>query len=178
MLYELRRVLLSTSFQLLLRQPQRWDSLVINRRKPHTYRIFTNFKDLRVCLHRFDKCDEHEAFRHPHPWPGAFRVMQGQYEMKLWLSKDRFDNEPQEVSTVIMKAGSSYEITNPLTWHSVVPYEETYTIMVNDNPWDKEIAHESVRTTKGKDLDSLSREDLEQHLSKFRDLMAEFYVKG
>ena len=38
-----------------------WDTLVINRRKPHTYRAFHIFKTgpfngIRVCLHRFEAC--------------------------------------------------------------------------------------------------------------------------
>jgi len=54
-----------------------WGSLVINRRKPHTYRVFRQFGEYRVCLHRFESCSEEEAFPHPHPWPGAFLLLKG-----------------------------------------------------------------------------------------------------
>ena len=67
----------------MLNQPGLWDSLIINRRKPHTYRIFTQYADLRLCLHKFDMCDEGEAFSHPHPWPAAFMVLKGKYKMNI-----------------------------------------------------------------------------------------------
>lgn len=172
MLDKLYDILLSEKLQELIVQPNGWSSLIINRRKPYTYRIFRQFGDLRLCLHKFDICDEHEAFRHPHPWPGAFRVLDGEYKMGLWLSKDRFDNEPTKVAETILRTGSSYEITNPLTWHSVVPLHETYTIMINSTPWNSETAHTSVRTTKGKDLDSLSETELKEQLKKFNNLLA------
>ncbi len=47
------------------------DSLIVNRRKPITYRVFRYLNDgLRVSLHKFDPCARHEAYPHPHPWPG------------------------------------------------------------------------------------------------------------
>ena len=33
-----------------------WDSLIVNRRKPWTYRVFRKFGEYRVCLHAFDHC--------------------------------------------------------------------------------------------------------------------------
>ncbi len=154
-----------------LDHPERWESLLINRRKPFTYRVFTSWFDKRVCLHKFDKCHTHEAFPHPHPWPGAFIVLKGAYRMDLSLSKNREDMLPAPVSTIYMTAGSSYEITNPMVWHTVVPLMETYTVMVNGTPWPAEVAHTAVRTTKGKDLDKMPPDDLLKHLKKFRDLL-------
>jgi len=58
--------------------PEVWDSLIVNRRKPHTYRASRMYGDWRICLHRFDHCSEKQAFRHPHPWPGGFFVLGGQ----------------------------------------------------------------------------------------------------
>jgi len=43
-----------------------WDSLIINRRKPYTYRLFTQIDQDRICLHKFDTCLSEEAFFHPH----------------------------------------------------------------------------------------------------------------
>ncbi len=61
----------------LIDSPAEWGSLVINRRKPFTYRAFTTWRGYRVCLHRFESCDEEEAVLHPHAWPGAFAIVQG-----------------------------------------------------------------------------------------------------
>jgi hypothetical protein len=150
--------------------PSRWDSLIINRRRPHTYRVFTLLGKLRVCLHKFNACDRHEAFPHPHPWPGAFLVLQGAYRMTLGLSKDR-TTKPEPLTEFRLTAGSAYEITNPLLWHSVIPECDTYTIMVNDDAWPAEVVHEDVRRTGGKEWERLSESELIQHLVTFRTLL-------
>ena len=84
----------------------------------------------------------------------------------------RKDTEPVEVLSLILKKFSSYEIIDPLTWHSVIPLETTYTVMVNDVPWDNAtVAHTAVRTTKGKDLDKMPEEELLKHLDWFKSLL-------
>lgn len=154
----------------LLDDESRWDSLVINRRKPFTYRMFTKVGNYRVCLHKFDKCDTDDSFYHPHPWPGAFVVLSGAYQMKIGRSKGRA-SEPVDVAEFIMRDGSAYEISDPLTWHSVTPLTTTYTIMVNGKPWDKNVAHKSVRTTKGKDLEKMSPEEVSTQIEIFKLLL-------
>ena len=151
-----------------------WDSLIVNRRKPYTYRVFTTLPSgLRLCLHKFDPCHTHEAFTHPHPWPGAFIILQGKYKMMVGYScEGRLQKGYSEVTTQILTKHSCYEIINPLTWHSVVPLETTYTVMVNDTPWDTEtVAHTEVRTTRGKDLDKMPEPDLLKHLEHFQYLV-------
>ncbi len=164
----------------LLDKREAWDSLIVNRRKPYTYRVFTNLvgytnlsHGLRVCLHKFDTCHDHESFAHPHPWSGAFLLLQGKYKMTIGRSKDR-TSPPDDVMTMILTPGSMYEITNPLTWHSVIPLETTYTIMVNGEPWSADFAHKDVRTTKGKDLDKMPEDELIAHLAHFQKLLREY----
>lgn len=158
----------------LLVKREAWDSLIVNRRKPHTYRVFTTLPSgLRCCLHMFDPCHDHEAFQHPHPWPGAFCILRGSYKMQVGFSADRA-SKPSEVLTLVLPRYSQYEITNPLTWHSVIPLEPTWTIMVNGEPWDRDHAHQEVRTTKGKDLDKMPEDELIEHLALFSDLLDEF----
>lgn len=163
----------------LLADPSAWSSLIINRRKPYTYRVFTTLPSgLRVCLHKFDVCDTHEAFAHPHPWPGAFAILQGRYRMNVGYScNGREDSNPADALSVVLAAGSAYEITNPLTWHSVIPLETTYTIMVNGSPWDADYAHKDVRTTKGKDLDSMDPDALQAHLDIFKPLLKKWNMQ-
>ena len=157
----------------MLHDTDRWDSLVINRRKPHTYRAFTNmegkmFDGVRVCLHRFEPCTAEEAFSHPHPWPGAFWVAEGSYRMIVGRAADelaKFDH----CLTLDLAAGSSYAMTDELTSHSVQPLETCWSVMVNLPPWDKQ--HKDAPTTKGKDLEKMSPDELQAHLDKFKRLV-------
>jgi hypothetical protein len=161
----------------LLSNREAWDSLIVNRRKPYTYRVFSKLPNgLRVCLHKFDTCHDHEAFAHPHPWSGAFLLLEGKYKMTVGRSNDRVSPPPppNDVMTLILTPGSMYEITNPLTWHSVIPLETTYTIMVNGEPWEPDFAHKDVRTTKGKDLDKMPEDELIAHLAHFQKLLKEY----
>lgn len=151
-----------------------WDSLIVNKRKPYTYRVFTTLPSgLRLCLHKFDPCHTHEAFIHPHPWAGAFIILKGGYKMMVGYSQNR-ESTYSEVATFLLGRHSSYQIINPLTWHSVIPLEETYTIMVNDIPWDSDVAHKEVRTTKGKDLDKMPEAELLEHLNIFQQLVQDW----
>lgn len=158
----------------LLDKPEVWDSLIVNRRKPYTYRVFTQLGDLRVCLHKFDACDRSESFKHPHPWPGAFMVLHGAYRMWMGRSPDRF-LEPETVAEMYMTEFSAYQITDPLTWHSVIPECDTYTVMVNGPAWDRAtVAHIDVRTTAGKDLDKMPADELLKHLDTFKTLVGQW----
>lgn len=146
-----------------------WDSLVINRRKPYTYRIWRMFGDDRVCLHRFDQCERGEAFLHPHPWPAAFLILSAGYYQTIGRSHDLFD-DPEAVAEFKLAAGSMYEITCPQAWHAIEPYEDTHTIMVNGPPFER--PHSSVRTTKGKDLEKMTETELIASLHIFQSLLA------
>ena len=161
-----------------LLNPDNWSSLIVNRRKPYTYRVFRQLGDIRVCLHRFDTCDEHESFAHPHPWPGAFVVLSGGYKMNVGRFQNRFDKVLNTALSLVLMDGSMYEITDPLTWHSVTPLYPTYTVMVNGAPWTEDVAHTEVRTTKGKDLDSLAPDELAEHLATFRKLIEDYNKNG
>lgn len=142
----------------------KWGSLIINRRRPHTYRAFRVLDSgIRVCLHRFEPCTEEEAFLHPHPWPSAMFILQGAYRMKVGFSPD-LKSEPQIILDTVFAAGSCYAMTNPLGWHSVQPLETCLSVMVNGAPWDAQTAHAKAPTTKGKDLDKMTPEDLEKHI--------------
>lgn len=150
-----------------------WDSLIINRRKPHTYRAFRQLDNgMRLCIHRFEPCSNAEAFRHPHPWPGAFLVIGGRYVQHVWLAKDKDDKEPERVMEMALSRGALYEISKPMVWHSVQPLTTSWTIMLNGEPWDEPTRHSETRTTKGKDLDSMDIHQLGNHLSLARRFLA------
>jgi len=150
--------------------PSEWDSLIINRRKPWTYRIFRKYGNLRICLHTFEPCSEVECFIHPHPWPGAFLILKGSYKHTIGYSDNLFDKPTLLYSEILCK-GSTYEIIDPKIWHSVQPLERTYTIMVNGPPFKN--PHKEVRTTKGKDLEKMSEEEVKRALTEFKWFLLE-----
>jgi len=156
----------------LLDDKSKWDSLIVNRRKPFTYRVHTQLEDVRVCLHRFDTCEEEESFFHPHPWPGAFLILSGGYRMGVGYSQSNIE-KPDHVMTLDLTKWCRYEITEPMTWHSVTPRGRTYSVMVNGPPWEGR-GHKDVRTTKGKDLEKMSDKDLQEHLDAFKFLIDEY----
>jgi hypothetical protein len=145
-----------------------WDSLIINRRKPETYRLFTQIGENRLCLHRFSPCASEEAFWHPHPWPAAFKILSGSYEMGLKFDNGVFSGD---VSRLIMSTGSYYEISSPNTWHKISPLSDHYvfTIMLNGanfpNP------HPAVRTTKGKDLGKIGEVEKADLIDTFKKII-------
>lgn len=154
-----------------LNELEAWDSLVINKRKPHTYRVFRQYDDLRVCLHRFEPCGPDDCFAHPHPWPGAFLMLSGEYIHRIGAS-DSLGSEPIFFFKEIVRPFSMYEIIHPQTWHSVQPLKTTYTIMVNGTPWDTQ--HAATRMTKGKDLEQMAPMELMDHLRTFSNLLNEY----
>lgn len=160
----------------LLTKVDIWKSLIIDRRKPITHRVFTMIGDNRLCLHRFEQFDEtaEEAFFHPHPWPGAFKIIQGAYRMDVGHTDSRhddfFENGGYISCTMELTKGSAYEIVEPLVWHRITPITPVvYTIMMNGTPWSKDEAHAKVRTTAGKDLKQMSPEQLKAHLDFFAE---------
>lgn len=160
----------------LIKHPEKWDSLIINRRKPFTYRAFHIFKGgefdgIRVCLHKFDPCDEVEAFFHPHPWPSAMMVLVGQYKMRVGGDDDLNCSKPSIFAELILAPGSQYSMADPGGWHSVQPLETCYSVMVNGPPWG-DLASPAAPTTKGKDLDKMDNDGLHRHLATFHSLLA------
>jgi hypothetical protein len=150
-----------------------WGSLIINKRKPHTYRVFKNFGEHRVCLHKFKPCDPKDCFLHPHPWPGAFLMLGGEYIHRIGYTPDLEQGDPIMLYEEFVRPYTIYQITNKQTWHSVQPTINSYTVMLNGEPWDE--PHGKTRTTKGKDLDVMTNEELKNHLSSFWTLFRNYF---
>lgn len=159
----------------LLNKVEIWDSLIINKRKPETYRVFTYVGSYRICLHHFKAADTEDAFWHPHAWPAAFALLKGSYDLHLGRMPNKASQEVEGVNKFRMVAGSRYEMINPLDTHKIVPMTDTYTVMVNGTPYSKNLVHSAVRTTKGKDLEKMSSDELKSQLYKFSIMMA--YLK-
>ncbi len=150
----------------LLTETDQWQSLIINRRKPVTYRLWRLLSNGdRICCHCFDPCESAEAHPHPHLWPGGFAILAGSYAMTVGHSSDEI-SEPNHVLTTVIGPGSRYAITSPLAWHAIQPLQRCWTVMINGKPFDA--PHRDAPTTKGKDLDRMSPEQLKQYLNEFR----------
>ena len=154
--------------------PVRWESLMINRRKPHTYRAFIQYDDTRICLHRFDACEPDSSFAHPHPWPSSMLVLSGQYDLAVSHTPDLESGDPSPVINLTLNAGSIYHMNDRHTWHQVIPRTECYSLMVNGPRWDD--AHRRAPSTSGKGLDPMPHDVLAAHLIKSRELIAKFLV--
>lgn len=151
----------------------KWNSLIINRRKPYTYRAFIQIEGFRVCLHKFEACSEEDAFPHPHPWPGAFLMLEGEYIQNIGYSPD-LQSDPVFMYKEVVRPYTIYQIDNKQTWHTVQPTKTTYTVMLNGEPWDEQ--HAKTRTTKGKDLDRMEEKDLVVHFQKFCSLLSDYRI--
>ncbi len=155
----------------LLENESIWEGVIIDRKEPITYRLYTSWSDdVRICLHRFNRLSETgEAMFHPHPWPGAFRVLKGGYKMQ-WGHAENMTDPPLRASTFYLAEGSEYEIDDPKIFHSVEPDQPTYTVMVNGPDWS--IAHQLVRRTANKGLAGMSPAEIEGFLGEFQLILS------
>lgn len=111
-----------------------WQSLKIDYHPPHVDRLWRPWKDKRVFLHRILPCQSEEALLHRHPWPAAIRILNGRYEMGL--AHGPGPDAPMTGARMVMTAGSAYEMTDPLVWHSVAPIAEpSLSVMVTGPRW-------------------------------------------
>lgn len=95
----------------------RWHSVHVTYHPPRVERLWVQVDEYRLFLHRIYPCEDGDALFHPHPWPSAVRVVSGRYEHHVGVEGCRLMRS-------ILKAGSSYEMTNRETWHSVRPLDE------------------------------------------------------
>ena len=125
----------------LLRDAAGWQSLDVDYEPPRVERLWRDIvldpKDgglfhYRVCLHRIHPCET--ALFHPHPWPSAVKILSGRYEMSLGDSSTVID--PPKVATLVLTAGSAYEMVHPDGWHYVRPLDEpSYSLMIMAAPF-------------------------------------------
>lgn len=122
-------------------------TLYIDYHKPFVKRIWFSVADYRVYLHLIEAMDRNvptQALFHPHPWPSAMRIIKGEYLMGVGNSKT--DDAPEPDCTLIIPAGTCYEMTNHDGWHYVYPTVDTYTIMVTGPPTGRKMPIEPQKT--------------------------------
>ncbi len=67
----------------LLQDESAWNSVLVDYHPPTVERLWTAWQGYRVYLHRIHPCEHEQALFHPHPWPSAMRVLDGEYEMAV-----------------------------------------------------------------------------------------------
>jgi hypothetical protein len=146
----------------MLQEEAEWSSLFIDYHPPVVERLWRQWFDFRIYLHRIHPCEPGEALFHPHPWPSAMHVLDGAYEMAIGYGAG--EKEPPIAARVTLCAGSEYEMTDPNGWHYVRPLDSpTMSLMIAGKPWDPSLPKS------GKVLNPLAEKQKEEILAFFRE---------
>ncbi|MEO8581684.1 MAG: hypothetical protein ABI425_03835 [Patescibacteria group bacterium] len=148
----------------LLMKPDVWTGLYVDYHHPYVERLWTQLGENRISLHKIYPCKVGEALFHPHPWPQAVKILKGEYEMGVGYGENH-QKSPPIASTLMLKADTTYEMTDPDGWHYVRPLTEpSYSIMVTGKPWqEKNKSEEKLR------LRTLTRSEKEDLLNTFKE---------
>lgn len=127
----------------LLQNEPIWQSLYIDYHPPTVERLWMPWGEYRVSLHRIHPCEREQALFHPHPWPSAMRVLDGDYEMAVGFGTGSV--VPPVAALMVAQGDFRYEMTHPDAWHYVRPLGgPTLSVMVTGKPW----ARESPRSSR------------------------------
>lgn len=128
----------------LLRDATHWNSVFVDYHRPFVERLWMQYGEHRIMLHRIYPCEGAEALFHPHPWPSAMRILHGSYEMQVGWGEDFIP--PRRTMRLHLAPRSTYEMLDPDLWHYVAPSKTaTITLMVTGKPWKREV-HKSPHT--------------------------------
>ena len=146
----------------LLQDESAWSSIYIDYHPPTVERLWRNWNGYRIYLHRIHPCGAGEALFHPHPWPSAMRILEGEYEMAVGYGKG--ETVPPVAALMIAAGDFRYEMTDPDAWHYVRPLERpSMSLMVTGKPWDRPAPRSS------KPLAPLAAETCHELLRLFRE---------
>ncbi len=147
----------------MLRDESGWNSLYIDYYPPIVERLWRQWGDYRISLHRIHPCKPGESLLHPHTWPSAMRILSGKYRMEIGYSTT--DEGPPAAATLELAADSAYEMIEPHGWHSVRPLDgPSLSIMVSGKPWNRNYPHEFPR------LGPLPQDTFDKLLDDFRQI--------
>lgn len=157
---------------LLLGGRQR-NTLLIDYEPPVVERVWFNYGDYRLNLHKIyplDRTSEAKPLWHPHPWPSIMLVVDGKYKMEVGLNELNTATDPPSATTLILPAGSLYEMSDARAWHSVEPLDSpAWSIMLTGKPFvNKQSAVE--RDKPKTPLLSLPKEKEEEIVNYFNDI--------
>ncbi len=115
-----------------------WESLYIDYHPPIVERLWRQYGDYRIYLHRIHFCKEGEALFHLHPWPSAVLVVSGMYEMYFGYDdgKVTIPSCSGKILIDVDKHPLYYEMINPIGKHSVRPTmrDVSYSLMITGKP--------------------------------------------
>ncbi len=138
-----------------------WNTVDVTYETPHVERLWIPLGPNRLNLHRIHPCEK--ALSHGHPWPSAVQIISGQYEMGV---AKKFFRKPQ--ATIILTAGSSYEMVDPEGWHYVRPLVgPSLSVMLTGKPWPKDKVHRPGKGQNGPLAESAKAELLNLFRAEF-----------
>jgi hypothetical protein len=147
----------------LLTKPELWHSLFVNYEKPFVERLWCSWNGYRLNLHRILPCEVNECFFHPHPWPSAMRIIEGTYQMIVGYGEGII--VPPTAVTLNLSAGSTYEMVDINSWHSVRPLDApVMSVMLTGKPWDRDLPKHNIIP-----LSPLSDDKSEEILAFFKE---------
>lgn len=121
----------------LLQDEGLWQSLYVDYHPQTVERLWTAWGEYRVNLHRIYPCEREQALFHPHPWPSAMHILDGEYEMAVGYGTGL--ESPPIAVLLIARQDFRYEMTHPDSWHYVRPLSApTLSVMVTGQPWSRE----------------------------------------
>jgi hypothetical protein len=160
LLTEILDSILESDLPKMLQDPEIWDGMLISYAAPTVRRLWTKHREFRLNLHEIRPCSM--PYKHIHPWPSAIKVISGTHEMEVGTLPTLQSVVPENTepgATVTMKSGSTYEMTNPLGWHSVRPLRcPSLSIMLTGEPWFTENPFEGKG--KGTPLHSITKTEI------------------
>lgn len=115
-----------------------WIGMRIDYHAPFVDRVWRRWRDCRISIHRIHPCEPGTALMHPHPWPSAMRILAGAYEMVLGYGPGVVS--PPIAARFVVRAGSSYAMTDRDAWHDVRPVGgPAITVMLSGVPWQRDM---------------------------------------
>jgi len=115
-----------------------WKSVDVNYHPPHVERLWCQLGNHRLFLHFIHPCAAGESLFHPHPWPSAIHVLEGEYEMGVGFGEGL--EEPEVFSTIISQGSMYYDMPHRDGWHYVRPTTSVCSsVMLTGEPWGREM---------------------------------------
>ncbi|WAS95173.1 hypothetical protein [Nannocystis punicea] len=145
-----------------------WHSMHITYHPPEVERLWRQWGDLRINLHRImPTAASTEVLFHPHPWPSIIKLLSGRYRMTVGHGPGVA--APPVAMRLELAPGSVYEMGEPDGWHAVAPLgEPSLSLMLTGKPWDR-----AMPAADHPPQGPLSAERAERLLSDFRALYGE-----
>jgi len=126
-----------------------WKSSDSDIQPPHMEKLWCQLGVYRIYLHFIHPYKKEDYTLHPHIWPCAMHVLEGEYEMGMGfenvaqgLYPSQSGNRPEIFSTIISQGSMYYEMPHKGGWHYVRPTKSVCaSIMLTGDFFDKNEVH-------------------------------------